>query len=68
MVQKMSVSEIAEWLKVERTTVWTWINDGKLPNARKNEYAATSPYSVPVSDVVDFLKSRGIEAPPMVAK
>jgi excisionase family DNA binding protein len=27
----LTVPEIAEYLKVSRTTVWRWCNEGKLP-------------------------------------
>lgn len=31
MDEILTVPEIAEYLKVSRTTVWRWCNEGKLP-------------------------------------
>lgn len=64
MENTMTIAEIAKWLDLPRGTVWTWVNTGKLPNAAKrNRYADTSPYDVPVSDVLALLEAKGTEAP-----
>ncbi len=31
MDEILTVQEVAEYLKVSRTTVWRWCNEGKLP-------------------------------------
>ncbi|MBI5877194.1 MAG: helix-turn-helix domain-containing protein [Chloroflexi bacterium] len=31
MDQLMTVQEVADYLKVSRTTVWRWCSDGRLP-------------------------------------
>jgi excisionase family DNA binding protein len=31
MDEILTVQEVADYLKISRTTVWRWCNDGKLP-------------------------------------
>lgn len=55
MTQYLTVAEVAKRLRVSRATITRWISNGDFPNARqKNPNLDTSPYEIPLQDVIDF--------------
>lgn len=48
--EEMSIAQVAQRLKVERSTVWRWIKAGHL-SARKSGPEARSPLRIPRSEV-----------------
>lgn len=50
----LKVSELADRLGVERTTVIRWINDGHFPGAYKIGPSVNSPFVIPMEDVIAF--------------
>lgn len=53
-----SAAEIQERYRVSRKTVMRWIEDGKLPGARKKAPYKRSPYEIPQSAIDYFEKQR----------
>ena len=49
----LTLSEIAERLKVSRRTVYRWVKDGDL-----NAYKFANEYRITESDLKDFLEHR----------
>ena len=56
---ELRVGGVAQRLNCSPTKVRTLIDEGRFPNARKlDPLKKTSPYLIPVSDVVQFEKDR----------
>jgi excisionase family DNA binding protein len=58
-MREYTVSEAAELLRVNRVTVWDWINEGKLP-ARKAGLGKTSPYRISEEDLREAARQLGL--------
>lgn len=50
----LTITELAERLQVERTTVYRWVRAGHFPGAHRAGPGKTSPVRIPIEDVEAF--------------
>ena len=59
-VKEYSITQVAELLNVDRTTVWRWVDQGVFDNVRRKGFGETSPYAIPEPSVKKVAKQLGV--------
>lgn len=59
-VKEYTISQVAELLNVDRSTVWRWVDQGVFKNVRRKGFGETSPYAIPETSVHEVAKRLGV--------
>lgn len=59
---ELTLTQIAERLRVDRTTVWRWYDEGKLPRGRRRGPGKTSPIVIQLDKLEEFEREYGLVA------
>lgn len=47
----LTITEAAELLQLDRTTVWKWIDQGRIKGVRRKGIGSTSPILIPEKEI-----------------
>ena len=59
-VKEYSITQVAELLNVDRTTVWRWVDQGVFEGVRRKGFGETSPYAIPEPSVKKVAEQLGV--------